>query len=233
MAVKRFFKAYSYEEWQEILADWVEYGLSKVSICEATGAEIIQYELLESLLEAVYLIGLQDEQTYCQERRLKTTTESKAIIMPLIAALDPTLIFEVSRPASSPPNHTSYSDLLIVLADDNHKPFKELEPVIQLVTAGKEKLCCSLHKLSGCNSRLQKAVCIIRLFVSRKMSYISGLRQHCQKPQAKQCSKFYISQNRNSKQAWPKPKTSMMVHGITARRANLHWRCSCCSRLQN
>lgn len=58
LAIQRFFNANSLEEWSEILDEWVEYGLSKVSICEATGesAQVFQYELLESLLEATYLI---------------------------------------------------------------------------------------------------------------------------------------------------------------------------------
>jgi hypothetical protein len=58
LALSRFFDAHSLEEWNEILDEWVEYGLSKMSICEATGesAQVFQYELLESLLEATYLI---------------------------------------------------------------------------------------------------------------------------------------------------------------------------------
>ncbi len=58
LAIKRFFNAHSLQEWSEILDEWVEYGLSKMSICEATGesAQVFQYELLESLLEATYLI---------------------------------------------------------------------------------------------------------------------------------------------------------------------------------
>lgn len=58
LAVSRFFDAHSLEEWNEILDEWVEYGLSKISICEAIGesAQVFQYELLESLLEATYLI---------------------------------------------------------------------------------------------------------------------------------------------------------------------------------
>jgi len=32
IAIKRVFNTYSYDQWREILEDWVEYGLSKVSI---------------------------------------------------------------------------------------------------------------------------------------------------------------------------------------------------------
>jgi hypothetical protein len=58
LAIRRFFNAHSLEEWSEILDEWVEYGLSKMSICEATGdcAQVFQYELLEGLLEATYLV---------------------------------------------------------------------------------------------------------------------------------------------------------------------------------
>ncbi|WP_342089380.1 hypothetical protein [Dyadobacter sp. OTU695] len=58
LAIRRFFNAHSLEEWSEILDEWVEYGLSKMSICEATGecAQVFQYELLEALLEAFSLI---------------------------------------------------------------------------------------------------------------------------------------------------------------------------------
>lgn len=56
--IKRFFDAYSQDDWNQILEDWVEYGLSKMSICEATGEcnEVQQYELLEALAEAFSLI---------------------------------------------------------------------------------------------------------------------------------------------------------------------------------
>jgi hypothetical protein len=58
LAIQRFFNAHSLEEWSEILDEWVEYGLSKMSICEATGesAQVFQYELFECLLEATHLI---------------------------------------------------------------------------------------------------------------------------------------------------------------------------------
>jgi hypothetical protein len=58
LAIKRFFDAYSQDDWNQILEDWVEYGLSKMSICEATGEcnEVLQYELLEALAEAFSLI---------------------------------------------------------------------------------------------------------------------------------------------------------------------------------
>ncbi|WP_342088062.1 hypothetical protein [Dyadobacter sp. OTU695] len=58
LAIKRFFDAYSQDAWNQILEDWVEYGLSKMSICEATGEcnEVFQYELLEALVEAFSII---------------------------------------------------------------------------------------------------------------------------------------------------------------------------------
>ncbi|GGH26840.1 hypothetical protein GCM10007423_12130 [Dyadobacter endophyticus] len=66
LALKRFFEAYSQDDWTQILEDWVEYGLSKMSICEATGEcnEVHQYELLEALAEAFSLI-LKAEQGGC------------------------------------------------------------------------------------------------------------------------------------------------------------------------
>lgn len=47
LVIKRFFDAYSFEEWLHILSEWVEYGLSKISICEGDDecTEVIQYEL--------------------------------------------------------------------------------------------------------------------------------------------------------------------------------------------
>lgn len=150
LAIKRVFDTYSYDQWQEILEDWVEYGLSKVSICEATGecAEIIQYELLESLLEAVYLISRHDKAIPYQKRRLEKLASNKAIIELIIAALDPLLIFEVKHPAPQSIEQKPYRGLLIVFADDNQKPFKEHQPMVELFSMGDEKLCCSVHKLS-------------------------------------------------------------------------------------
>ncbi|OJV16105.1 HEPN domain-containing protein [Dyadobacter sp. 50-39] len=150
LAIKRVFSTYGYDQWQEILEDWVEYGLSKASICEATGecAEIIQYELLESLLEAVYLISRSDQQIPYQKRRLGKLAGSKAIIELLIAALDPLLIFEVKHAAPESTEQKPYRDLLIVFADDNQKLLKEHQPIVELFSAGDEKLCCSVHKLS-------------------------------------------------------------------------------------
>jgi HEPN domain-containing protein len=150
LAIKRVFDTYSYNQWQEILEDWVEYGLSKVSICEATGecAEIIQYELLESLLEAVYLISRSDQGIPYQKRRLGKLAGNKATIELIIAALDPLLIFEVKHPAPQSMEQRSYRDLLIVFADENQKTFKEHQPIVELFSAGDEKLCCSVHKLS-------------------------------------------------------------------------------------
>jgi HEPN domain-containing protein len=156
LAIKRVFEIYSYDQWQQILEDWVEYGLSKVSICEATGecAEIIQYELLESLLEAVFLISRRDAGIPYQKRRLGKVAGSKAIIELLIAALDPLLIFEVKHPTPDSTEQKPYRDLLIVFADDNQKPFKEHQPIVELFNAGDEKLCCSVHKLSDLHHAL-------------------------------------------------------------------------------
>ncbi|MGN7885391.1 HEPN domain-containing protein [Dyadobacter sp. 22481] len=150
LAIKRVFGIYSYDQWQEILEDWVEYGLSKVSICEATGecAEIIQYELLESLLEAVYLISRSDQGIPYQKRRLGKLAGNKAVIELIIAALDPLLIFEIKHPMPDSVEQKPYRDLLIVFADDNQKPFKERQPIVELFSMGDEKLCCSVHKLS-------------------------------------------------------------------------------------
>jgi HEPN domain-containing protein len=156
LAIKRVFEIYSYDQWQQILEDWVEYGLSKVSICEATGecAEIIQYELLESLLEAVYIISRSDQGIPYQKRRLGKLTGSKAIIELIIAALDPLLIFEVKHPAPDSMERKPYRDLLIVFADDNQKPFKEHQPIVELFSMGDERLCCSVHKLSDLHHAL-------------------------------------------------------------------------------
>jgi HEPN domain-containing protein len=156
LAIKRVFEIYSYDQWQQILEDWVEYGLSKVSICEATGecAEIIQYELLESLLEAVYIISRSDQGIPYQKSRLGKVAGSKAIIELLIAALDPLLIFEVKHPTPDSMEQKPYRDLLIVFADDIQKPFKEHQPIVELFSMGDERLCCSVHKLSDLHHAL-------------------------------------------------------------------------------
>jgi HEPN domain-containing protein len=156
LAIQRVFNTYGYDQWQGILEDWVEYGLSKVSICEATGecVEIIQYELLESLLEAVYLISRSDQGIPFQKRRLGKLAGSKAIIELLIAALDPILIFEVKHPAPESTEQKPYRDLLIVFADENQKTFKEHQPIVELFSMGDEKLCCSVHKLSDIHQAL-------------------------------------------------------------------------------
>ncbi len=56
--LKRFFSYHSYEEWNDVLTTWVEYALSRTSICDAAAActEIEEYELLEGLLEIIALI---------------------------------------------------------------------------------------------------------------------------------------------------------------------------------
>lgn len=157
LAIKRVFDIYSYEEWPRILEDWVEYGLGKVSICEATGecVEVIQYELLETLLEVIYLIWRQNKKTLPSKHDLTKTAAGRAVIELLITALEPELIFEISHPEPSPVEQSPYRDLLIVLSDNNHKPFKELEPVIELITAGDEKLGCSVRKLSELRQSLE------------------------------------------------------------------------------
>jgi HEPN domain-containing protein len=156
LAIKRVFDIYSYDHWPRILEDWVEYGLGKVSICEATGecVEVIQYELLETLLEVIYLIWKQNEKTP-RPNGLTKTTAGRAVVELLITALEPELIFEISHPEPSPAEESPYRDLLIVLSDNNHKPFKELEPVIELITVGDEKLGCSVRKLSDLRQSLE------------------------------------------------------------------------------
>lgn len=157
LAIKRVFDVYSYDQWPPILEDWVEYGLGKMSIFEATGEsdEVIQYELLETLLEAIYLIWKQNEKTRAFPNRLTKTAAGKAVIELLITALKPELIFEIRHPDTLPAEKLPYCDLLIILSDNNHKPFKELEPVIELITAGDEKLGCSIRKLSDLRQSLE------------------------------------------------------------------------------
>jgi hypothetical protein len=122
LVIKRFFDTYNYEEWLHILSEWVEYGLSKVSICEGGDecVEVIQYELLESLFEAVYLIWGQIEQITFRKRRLLPTPGSKSVIELLVAALEPELVFEITHRVPSPAEQAPYRDLLIVLPDNNH-----------------------------------------------------------------------------------------------------------------
>lgn len=160
LVIKRFFGAYSYQQWQQILSQWVEYGLSKTSICEGDDEciEVIQYELLESLLEAVYLIWGRTEQISYQKRRLLTTSTSKSVIELLVAALEPELIFEITHLVPSPTEQSPYRDLLIVLPDSNHQPFKDLEPAIELITVRDEKLGCSVRKLSDLRQALENGL---------------------------------------------------------------------------
>lgn len=157
LAIKRVFDVYSYDQWPGMLEDWVEYGLGKMSIFEATGEsdQVIQYESLETLLEAIYLIWKQNEKVLHSANRLAKTVAGKATIELLITALKPELIFEISHPETLPAEKLPYRDLLIILSDEHHKPFKELEPVIELITAGDERIGCSIRKLSDLRQSLE------------------------------------------------------------------------------
>lgn len=151
LAIKRVFDSYDYDDWQRILEDWIEYGLGRVSICEATGecVEVVQYELLETLLEAIYLVHSQGEQDLSSVPTAAEPAQSHAITELIKSALQPELLFEIHHPAAwSTGAQTPYRDLLIVLPDNNHRPFKELEPIIEVITAGDDKICCTIRKLA-------------------------------------------------------------------------------------
>ncbi|WP_353720141.1 HEPN domain-containing protein [Dyadobacter sp. 676] len=151
LAIKRVFDSYDYDDWQRILEDWIEYGLGRVSICEATGecVEVVQYELLETLLEAIYLVHSQGERNLSSVHTAAWSAASRAITELLKSALQPELLFEIRHSAVlSAAEQTPYRDLLIVLPDNNHKPFKELEPIIEVITAGEDKICCTIRKMA-------------------------------------------------------------------------------------
>lgn len=156
LAIKRFFIAHSFEEWTEILTQMVEYALSKTSICEATGEGIgvVQYELLEGLIEAIYLIYERDDQIPSTFKKLKKTSESSPIVDLIIASIEPEMIFQVNHPNVLQDTADSYRDLLIVLPDSNAMPFQELEPVVELITSKEGRLSCSLHKSSAIQQAL-------------------------------------------------------------------------------
>ncbi|HEY1009880.1 MAG TPA: HEPN domain-containing protein [Daejeonella sp.] len=156
LAIKRFFIAHSFEEWTEILTQLMEYALSKTSICEATGEGIGvgQYELLEGLIEAIYLIYERDDQIPSTFKKLKKTSESSPIVDLIIASLEPEMIFQVTHPNVLQDGADTYRDLLIVLPDSNATPFQELEPVVELITAKDGRLSCSLHKASAIQQAL-------------------------------------------------------------------------------
>ena len=156
LAIKRFFIAHSFEEWSEILTQLMEYALSKTSICEATGEGIGlgHYELLESLIEAIYLIYERDDQIPSTFKKLKKTSESSPIVDLIIASLEPEMIFQVTHHKVLQETAATYRDLLIVLADNNGTPFQELEPVVELITAKDSRVSCSLHKASAIQQAL-------------------------------------------------------------------------------
>ena len=156
LAIKRFFIAHSFEEWTEILTQLMEYALGKTSIGEATGEGIGvgHYELLECLIEAIYLIYERDDQIPSTFKKLKKTSESSPIVDLIVAALEPEMIFQVTHPKVLQDTAATYRDLLVVLPDNNGTAFQELEPVVELITAKDVRLSCSLHKSSAIQQAL-------------------------------------------------------------------------------
>lgn len=148
LAIKRFFNANDFEKWKEILTQWMEYALSKTSICEATGEciEVYQYELLECLIEAIYLIYEKDEEINSNLKKFKEDSKFSPIINLLVAVLEPEMIFQVIHPNVPEDGEEPYRDLLIILSDSNTKPFDDLESVVELLTVKDSLLSCSLHK---------------------------------------------------------------------------------------
>ncbi|WP_202405920.1 HEPN domain-containing protein [Hufsiella ginkgonis] len=161
IAIRQFFANYSYEEWKVILNGWLEYGLGKMSICEATGQclEVEQYELLEMLLEACHLIHCKTDDgggPGFYGRRSKPISKSRLtpIIDLIIAAIEPEMIFRVIHPLIKGAADDGYTDLLIVIPDKNCPSFEELEAVAEFCTVKGEKISCSLHKSSALTQAL-------------------------------------------------------------------------------
>lgn len=66
LAIKSFFQYQSREEWKESLAQWKEYALTNLNLAESYPDDgfIVEYELLEKMIEVAFLLNKQSESTF-------------------------------------------------------------------------------------------------------------------------------------------------------------------------
>ncbi|WP_258097301.1 HEPN domain-containing protein [Marinoscillum pacificum] len=143
----RFFQYInSKKEWYQILHSWAEYSLSRSSMLDfSNDVDLEAFELIEGLLESMYLLHLQDHpnQEYLDP-----------VVKLIIEALAPQMIFEVRHPSVGNQN-TSITELLIVVPDSRQKRLSELEPIIDLITVSDRFFSCSLHTSSHIIDKLK------------------------------------------------------------------------------
>lgn len=143
---RRFFSHYhTKKEWFKLLHRWSEYSLSSISLDETGLLDLKAYELLEGLLESMYLLHIQE---HPKEEHLDP------VVRLIIEVLAPQMIFEVKHQSLDNGNEP-YTDLLIIIPDTRQKRLSEMEPVLELVTVSDHRLSCSLHTSSHIKDRLK------------------------------------------------------------------------------
>ncbi|WP_258102370.1 HEPN domain-containing protein [Marinoscillum pacificum] len=143
----RFFQYInSKKEWYQILHSWAEYSLSRSSMLDfSNDVDLEAFELIEGLLESMYLLHLQDHpnQEYLDP-----------VVKLIIETISPRMIFEV-RHSSVGNQNTSITEWLIVVPDSRQKRLSELEPIIDLITVSDRFFSCSLHTSSHIIDKLK------------------------------------------------------------------------------
>lgn len=163
------------KEWYQILHSWAEYSLSRSSMLDfCSDVDLEAFELIEGLLESMYLLHLQDHpsQEYL-DPVVKLITE----------AIAPQMIFEVRHQSTGQQNE-SPTDWLIVIPDGRQKRLTELEPILDLVMVCDRRLSCSLHTSSHITERLKSGHIYFSLVcIPQNLIYTNGMLELPHKPE--------------------------------------------------
>ncbi|MEQ8471802.1 MAG: HEPN domain-containing protein [Marinoscillum sp.] len=134
------------KEWYQILHSWAEYSLSSSSMLDfSNDVDLQAFELIEGLLESMYLLHLQDH---------PNPEYLDPVVKLIIETIAPQMIFEIKHPSAGNQN-TAITDLLIVIPDGRQKRLSELEPILDLVTVSDRRLSCSIHTSDHIIDRLK------------------------------------------------------------------------------
>ena len=172
----RFFQYInSKKEWYQILHSWAEYSLSRSSMLDfSNDVDLQAYELIEGLLESMYLLHLQDHpnQEYLDP-----------VVKLIIETIAPRMIFEVRHPSVGNQN-TSITELLIVVPDSRQKRLSELEPILDLLTVSDRFFSCSLHTSSHIIDKLKSGHIYFSLVcIPQNLIYTNGMLELPEKPE--------------------------------------------------
>mgnify|MGYP001242229828 CR=1 FL=1 len=172
----RFFQYInSKKEWYQILHSWAEYSLSRSSMLDfSNDVDLQAYELIEGLLESMYLLHLQDHpnQEYLDP-----------VVKLIIETISPRMIFEVRHPSVGNQN-TSITELLIVVPDSRQRRLSELEPIIDLIAVSDRFFTCSLHTSSHIIDKLKSGHIYFSLVcISQNLIYTNGMLELPEKPE--------------------------------------------------